>query len=112
MFFPTHLIHKTDILHKAGFLTEQKAGIIMNCAYRLNSAVRQIGVWRVNPSGQWTVKESLRDNLKGTSKNYPFGFWADLLPSQCVLKIPQYIQYSGISKTFVRTKSLAQNTKK
>ncbi len=49
---------------------------------------------------------------QGTSKNYPFAFWADLLPSQCVLKIPQYIQYSGISKTFVRTKSLAQNSKK
>ncbi|MGN0999918.1 MAG: hypothetical protein ACI4PO_10235, partial [Faecousia sp.] len=34
------------------------------------------------------------------------------MSSQCVLKIPQYIQYSGISKTFVRTKSLAQNRKK
>ena len=52
------------------------------------------------------------DKLQGTSKNYPFGFWADLLPSQCLLKIPQYIQYSGISKTFVRTKSLVQNRKK
>ena len=49
---------------------------------------------------------------QGTSKNYPFGFWLDLLPSQFVLKIPQYIQYSGISNTFVRTKSLTQNTKK
>ena len=51
-------------------------------------------------------------NLKGTSKNYPFGFWADLLPQQCVLKSPQYTKYSGDSKTFVGTKSLVQNTKK
>ena len=49
---------------------------------------------------------------KGTSKNYPFGFWADLLLSQFVLKIPQYTKYSGISNSFVRTKSLAQNRKK
>ena len=32
--------------------------------------------------------------------------------SQCVLKIPQYIQYSGIFETFVRTKSLTQKRKK
>ena len=48
----------------------------------------------------------------GTSKNYPFGFWADLLPQQCILKSSQYTKYSELSKTFVGTKSLAQNTKK
>ena len=52
------------------------------------------------------------DSLLGTSKNYPFGFWADLLTQQCVLKIPQYTKYSGISKTFAGSKSLAQNHKK
>ena len=50
--------------------------------------------------------------LLGTSKNYPFGFWTDLFPQQCVLKSPQYIQYSELSKTFVGTKSLVQNAKK
>ena len=34
------------------------------------------------------------------------------MSQQCVLKNPQYTKYSGLSKTFVETKSLAQNTKK
>ena len=55
---------------------------------------------------------SLGGKLLGTSKNYPFGFWTDLLSQQCVLKSPQYTKYSGLSKTFAGTKSLAQNTKK
>ena len=48
----------------------------------------------------------------GTSKNYPFGFWADFLLHQCVLKSTQYIQYSVLSNTFGESKSLAQNLKK
>jgi len=48
----------------------------------------------------------------GTSKNAPFGPWANLSPHKCVLKTPQYTKYSGVSKTFSGPKTFAQIHKK
>ena len=58
-----------------------------------------------------TLKKKL-NNLKGTSKNYPFAIWAHLLPQLFAAKIPQYTKYSGISATQFGTKSAAQIIKK
>ena len=35
---------------------------------------------------------------KGTSKNYPFAIWTDLVSQLFILKTPQYTKYSGIFK--------------
>ena len=55
--------------------------------------------------------EKSKEKFSATSKISPFGFWPDLSSKQSVLKILQYTKYSGISKTFVRTKSFVPNTK-
>jgi len=47
-----------------------------------------------------------------TSKNSPFAFRTNLLPHLCVMKIPQYTKYSGISITLSGTKFSARNRKK
>ena len=52
------------------------------------------------------------DNLEGTSKNSPFALWSDLLIQQFLSESPQYTKYSGLSETFVGSKSLAQIIKK
>jgi len=52
------------------------------------------------------------DELSGTSKNSPFAICANLLPHLCLMKIPQYTKYSGISITLSESKSLSQIIKK
>jgi hypothetical protein len=48
----------------------------------------------------------------GTSINSPFAIWSELLLQLCVMKIPQYTKYSGISITEFGSKSLVQIIKK
>ena len=48
----------------------------------------------------------------GNVKNSPFALWTNLFPHLCVMKIPQYTKYSGISITVSAKKSSSQSIKK
>ena len=65
------------------------------------------------PAGHLLLKEkALLFKLQGTSKNSPFGIWANLSIHKCVMKKSQYTKYSAFSITFSEWKSPAQILKK
>ena len=50
--------------------------------------------------------------VQGTSKNTPFGFWANLTAHKYIIKKAQYTKYSAFFITFSEPQSSAQTAQK